>query len=126
MARTVRGNRVDDGETFTLAAVVRDEANAVVDLTAGTVNGFITWYRADTNAALNTRNNQQFNTAGVSSNEHSGDASGNLTWNALAADTTLGASADVDVVARYRITFGTNRVLIHEIQFKVAPLVTVT
>lgn len=125
MARITKNVTLQDGETFQLNAVVRDEAGAVIDLTGGSINVFLSWYRNDTKAAINSRDNQQVVTAGVASNEHAVDASGNLTWNAVAADSTLGAATTVDMVARYTVQFPTSRVLIQEIQFKVSPLDTV-
>ena len=126
MARITKNVTIQDGETFQLNAVVRDEAGAPLDLTGGSINVFLSWYRDDTDAAVNSRNNQQVVTAGTASNQHAVDAVGNLTWNAEAADSTIGAAATIDMVARYTVQFPTSRVLIQEIQFKISPLDTVS
>lgn len=119
------------GGTFNLAAVIQDEDGNAVDLTDAAVDGFIDYYddSGATGAAINSRLNQQIITAGVASNEHTVDASGNLLWKSEVADTSS-ITADTVVVARYTITFddgaAVERTAIHEIQFTVQAPKTVS
>lgn len=128
--RTILGTKVQDGETFTYSATILDEDGTTpVDLTAATTDVLCTLYRTDTNVSLNSRLAQSVITAGVASNNHTGTAAGVLTFEGQIADSTLGASADVPVVIRYAIGYtgtGGARDGVHEVQFTVEPLVTVT
>lgn len=128
--RTIVGTKVQDDETFTLTAtVLQEDGTTPVDLTDSNTDAFISFYRDDTKAAINSRNNQQVITAGVASNQHTGSAAGVLSWKSATADSNLGLSADVNVVARYTVTYNDGaavaRTAIQEIQFVVEPLDTV-
>jgi membrane-bound lytic murein transglycosylase len=129
--RTQLGALVQDAETFTYSTTILQEDGVTpVDLTDANTDAFVTLYRADTNAAINSRNAQQVITAGVASNNHTGTALGVLTFKSVAADSTLGESANVSVVLRYRIQYNDGAAVArdgtHEVQFTVEPLVTVT
>lgn len=117
------------GGTFNLTAVIQDESGAAVDLTGADVDAFLTYYDDDAATAINSRLNQQVVTAGVASNNHTVDASGNLTWKSVVADTSS-ITTDTVVVARYTITFddgaAVERTAIHEIQFEVEAPKTVS
>ena len=125
MSRIVKNVTLQVGETFKLVSVVRDEAGAAINLTGASIGVTLSYYRDDTKAAINSRNAQAVVTAGSASNQHAVDASGNLTWNAVAADTNIVITQVTSVVARYTISFPTSRVLVQEIEFKIQPLATV-
>ena len=128
--KTVIGTKIQQAETANLTAVVRDSAGAVVDLTGADVDIFLSNYNNATNAGINGRTNQQVVTAGVASNDHTVDASGNLTWKLTTSDTALAGSADETHTARYTIEFddgaAVQRTAIHEIEYIVEALPTIT
>lgn len=128
--RSTIGNKVQKGESFNYTAVVKDESGTAIDLTDAAVDVTLTYYRTDTNAAINSRNAQAVVTAGVASNEHTVDASGNLTWKAVPDDTSFSQTADTDVVARYTITYddgaAVERTGIHEVIFTIENLPNVS
>lgn len=128
--RTILGTKVQNAETFTYSATFIDEDGVTpVDLTDAGADVLVTLYRADTNVSLNSRLVQSVITAGVGSLQHTGTTLGVLTFEAIAADSTIGAAVDTIVVIRYLVTYtgtGGARAGIHEVQFVVEPLVTVT
>ncbi len=128
--RTQFGTKIQKGETYTYTATITDETGAAVDLTAGTVNAFVTLYFKSTNAAINTRNNQQVVTAGVASNNHTVTAGGLITFKATASDSVVTGSADSPVVYRLEIDYqdgaAVARTAIHEVEFTIEELPTVT
>lgn len=129
--RLALGARVQDGETYTYrATILQEDGSTPVDLTDANTNVNLTLYRADTNASLNSRLNQAVIAAGVASNNHTGTAAGVLEFKSVAADSTLAASADVTVVARYSVTYNDGaavaRTGVYEVSFTVEPLVTVS
>lgn len=132
MARTVLGTKLDNAETGTLTGTIRDESGNPVDLTAATVDVFLSYYNATSGGTgnINGRNNQQVVNNGVASNQHTVTAGGVITWKLQALDTTLGQTTDQIVVARYTVNYedgaSVARQAIQEIQFTVTPLVTVT
>lgn len=131
MARTILGAQVQNAETFTYSAtIVQEDGTTPVDLTDANTTVLFTLYRDDTDASLNSRLNQSVITAGVASNNHTGTAAGVLTFKSVAADSTVGASVNVNLVMRYQVTYNDGaavaRTGIHEVQFVVTPLDTVT
>jgi len=135
--RTATGARVQDGETFTYSAVVRDAAGVAVDLTDAGVTGLISLYRDDTKAAVNSRDAQAAITAGVSVLDGTPAAEGVLTVDAVGnlimkfdeLDSTLGLAVNTTMVIRWDIVFpdalAVERRAIHEATFIVEPLDTV-
>jgi len=129
--RTILGARVQDAETFTYSTTIMQEDGVTpVDLTDVGTTVLVTLYRADTNVSLNSRLAQSVVTAGVASLQHTGTSLGVLTFKSVAADSTLGETADIDMVLRYSVsyddTLAVARTGVHEVQYKVEPLVTVT
>lgn len=129
--RTILGNKIKVGQTFTYQATILEEDGVTpVDLTGADIDVLCSLYRDDTDVTINSRNAQSVITAGVASNEHTGDASGVLTFKATAADTNIAISADTQLVLRYAIDYDDvdtdERVLIYEVEFTLQPLDTLT
>ena len=129
--RTILGAKVQNAETFTYTATILQEDGVTpVDLTDAATDVLVTLYRADTNASLNSRLAQSVITAGVASLQHTGTALGVLTFKAIAADSTVGAAVDTTMVLRYDIGYNDGAAVardgVHEVQYTVEPLVTVT
>lgn len=135
-SRTVIAQPIQRGETFRYTTTVNNVAGAPIDLNdEATITSFtITLYRADTNAVINSRNAQSIlgtASGGVypGANQHTLGNTGLLTWNAVAADTSPTITADTKVVARYTLTYvlsGATHVGIHEVQFTIQALPTVS
>lgn len=133
--RTILGNKPQDGEAFRYRATFLQEDKVTpVDLTSANTTVSLVYYRTDTNVSINSRGTtatpQVVINAGVGQNQHTGTAAGVLTFKAVPADTTLGGSANVTVVARYIVSYQDadtdTRTGIHEVQFEVEPLQTVS
>jgi hypothetical protein len=128
--RTVFGTKIQEGETWTYQATIKDETGAVVDLTAATVNGTVDFYYKDTLASINSRLNQAVIAAGVPAFNHTTTAGGVITWKATALDSVVTGSADSPVVYRLEIDYNDGgavaRTAIHEIEFVIEALPTVT
>lgn len=127
--RKALGTKVQEGETPNYQATVRDASGTVVDLTDANTDVFLSLYRDDTKAAINSRDNQQVITAGVASNEHTGTAAGVLTFKLTTSDTNLSLAADTTIVLRYTVSFNdgaaVSRTGIAEATFVLEPLDTV-
>lgn len=128
--RTILGTKIQDGETFLYSTIVRDEANAVVNLQTAATAATIHYYRKDTGASINSRNGQDIRGGGTGTNQHTLGTAGQLTWKAVAADTNFVTTADVTVVARYTVTYddgaSVSRTAIWEIEFTIEALTTVS
>ena len=129
--RTILGTKVQDAETFTYSTtILQEDGVTAVDLTDAGTDVLFTLYNATTLASINSRLAQSVITAGSASNNHTGTSGGVLTFKSVAADSTLGLSADQVVVMRYSISYDDGaavaRTGVHEVSFTVEPLVTVT
>lgn len=128
--RTVFGTKIQEGETWTYTATIKDETGAVVDLTAATVSGTVDFYDKTTLASINSRLNQAVIAAGVPAFNHTTTAGGVITWKATALDSVVTASADTTVIYRLEIDYNDGaavaRTAIHEIEFVIEALPTVT
>lgn len=128
--RTIFGTKVQEGETWTYTATIKDETGAVVDLTAATVDGVGDFYYKATLASINSRLNQAIIAAGVPAFNHTATAGGILTWKAAVLDSVVTGAADSPVVYRMEISYNDGaavaRVAIHEIEFVIEALPTVT
>lgn len=129
-SRTIFGTKIQEGETWTYQATIVDETGAAVDLTAATVTGTVDFYFKSTNASINSRLNQSVIAAGVPANNHTTTAGGVITWKAVALDSVVTGGADSQVVYRLEIDYNDGaavaRTLIHEVEFTIESLPTVT
>lgn len=129
-SRTIIGVPIQQGETFTYTATIRNEAGVVVDLPAATTAATLTFYRADTNAVINGRISQDIRGLGTGANNHSLTSSGVLTWKSVPNDTSFIIASDTKVVARYEITYNdaqsVSRVGVHEVEFTIQVLPVVS
>lgn len=129
--RTILGNKIKNGQTFTYSAtILQEDGTTPVDLTSANTTVLCSHYRDDNDNALNGRDAQSVITAGVASNNHTGDAAGLLTFKTTTADTTIGGqTADLNIVLRYEVQYqdgaAVARVGIFEVQYTLEPLDTV-
>jgi len=129
-SRTIFGTKIQEGETWTYTATLVDETGTAIDLTAGTVNGTVDFYFKSTLVSINSRLNQAAIAAGVPAFNHTVTAGGLLTWKAAALDSVVTGSADSPVIYRLEIDYNDGgaiaRTLIHEVEFTIEALPTVT
>lgn len=128
--RTIFGTKIQEGETWTYEATLVDETGAAIDLTAATVTGTVDFYFKSTLVSINSRINQAVIAAGVPAFNHTTTAGGLLTWKATALDSTVTGGADSPVVYRLEVDYNDGaavaRTLLHEVEFTIESLPTVT
>ena len=129
-SRTILGTAIQNGETFTYSAIVRDESGNVINLQTALTAATITYYNKTALTDINSRLAQDIRGAGTGTNQHTLGTAGQLTWKAVVADTNLGLASDTAVVARYTLTYNdgasVSRTGVHEVDFTIQALPTVT
>lgn len=130
MAVKVLAQNLNEGSTGTYTAVLTDESGTAIDIPTDATAMTLDYYRTDTGASINSRLAQDVLGGGTGAANHTLDASGNLTFKLTTADTTLSLTADLTVRLRYTLTYNdgaaVSRTSIHEAEFKVLNLATVT
>lgn len=128
--RTIFGTKIQEGETWTYQATIVDETGAAIDLTAAAVGGTVDFYFKSTLASIAGRINQAVIAAGVPAFNHTTTAGGVLTWKSLAADSIVTGGADSPVIYRLELDYNDGaavaRTLLHEVEFTIESLPTVT
>ena len=127
--RSIKGERIQSGETPDITFTLVDVADAPIDIVADVTAMTLTYFTDDTATQINTRLAQDVRGGGTGANEHTLTTGGLVTWKMEVADTS-GIVTDTVVVARYSYTYNDAGVIartgVHEIQFTIEGVKTVT
>ena len=129
-SRTISGQLIHAGDTPDVTFQLVDVDGVAIDIPTNVTAMTLTYFTDDDDTQINTRLAQDVRGAGSGTNEHTLDASGNVTWKMVAADTNFAGATTRTVVARYSYTYNDGaavpRTNIHEIQMTITGVKTIS